>query len=217
MILSHKHKFLFIKTRKTAGSTLEKLLYPYLGERDVITGSIRDETPTKNVPSKGGKTKYMDHTPGRMQHMSYKQAKNSFLIDKDPNDYFKFSIERNPWDKVVSSYFWHSKIKPQRTEKGFEHYVLNCELVPNDWGYYTNNKGELVVDKLYKYEEINEMYEDLNDRFGFGITKQDIQNVRMKGGLRKVRDYRELHTPKTIKFVESKYKKIIRLMGYTYE
>lgn len=37
MIISHKHKFIFIKTRKTAGSSIELALSRYCGENDVIT------------------------------------------------------------------------------------------------------------------------------------------------------------------------------------
>ena len=37
MIISHKYKFIFIKTRKTAGSSIEYNLSNYLGDDDVIT------------------------------------------------------------------------------------------------------------------------------------------------------------------------------------
>ena len=86
MIISHKYKFVFIKTRKTGGSTIEKILRPLLGKDDVCTGSKRDNTPPLNLPSgvSGHKAKPI------------------------PKGYWSFSIERNPWDKVVSSYYFHS-------------------------------------------------------------------------------------------------------------
>ena len=39
MIISHKHKFIFIKTRKTAGTTIEYNLSKYLGSEDIIAPS----------------------------------------------------------------------------------------------------------------------------------------------------------------------------------
>ena len=39
MIISHKYKFIFIKTRKTAGTTIEYNISKYLGKNDIITPS----------------------------------------------------------------------------------------------------------------------------------------------------------------------------------
>ena len=51
MIISHKYKFIFIKTRKVAGSSIEKFLYPYLDHKtDVLTGSPSDGVPQLNLP-----------------------------------------------------------------------------------------------------------------------------------------------------------------------
>ena len=89
-------KFVFVKTRKTAGSTLEKLLYPYLDPKmDICTGSERDGTSALNIEK---------NTNG---HISLKQIKNKFTnIDK----FFFFTIERNPWDKVVSTIIFIKKL-----------------------------------------------------------------------------------------------------------
>ena len=37
MILSHKHKFIFIKTKKTAGTAIEAAISQLCGPDDVIT------------------------------------------------------------------------------------------------------------------------------------------------------------------------------------
>ena len=41
MIVSHKHKFIFLKTRKTAGSSIQVTLAEHCGEDDIITGQYR--------------------------------------------------------------------------------------------------------------------------------------------------------------------------------
>jgi len=42
MIISHEHKFIFIKTNKTAGTSIEIALSKYCGSNDIIT-PISDE------------------------------------------------------------------------------------------------------------------------------------------------------------------------------
>ena len=37
MIISHKHKFIFIKTRKVGGTSVEIAMSKYLGSGDIVT------------------------------------------------------------------------------------------------------------------------------------------------------------------------------------
>ena len=37
MILSHEHRFIFLKTRKTAGTSIEIALSKFCGDKDIIT------------------------------------------------------------------------------------------------------------------------------------------------------------------------------------
>lgn len=204
MIVSHKHKLIFVKTRKTAGSTLEKLLLPYLDhKRDVCTGSPRDGTPQLNTTIDNG-------------HMAWGNIQSHF--QREWEEYTKITIERNPWDKVVSSYFWHKLIKEERFGKmSFEDYVLTCDLLPRDWSAYADRDNKVRVDKIYKYEDMGAMYEDLNLIFGFNINQDLIANTKLKSGIRKVHDYKELHTPVTIDRVTALFVNEINHLGYRYE
>ena len=38
MIISHKHKFIFLKTIKTAGTSIQAALEEHCGKDDIITG-----------------------------------------------------------------------------------------------------------------------------------------------------------------------------------
>jgi len=203
MIVSKKHKLIFVKTKKTAGSTLEKLLFPHLGAEDVCTGSPRDNTPRINTSSTDG-------------HASWAKIQASYPTEW--NNYFRFTIERNPWDKVVSSYYWHQAIKPDRfANMNFEEYVMTCELLPVDWLNYTDNQGVKKVNKIFKYEEMEDMYLYLRYHFSLDISMGDVYNTKLKGDIRKERDYRKLHTNATIERVAKLFKNEIEMLGYSYE
>jgi len=176
-------------------------MFPYLGPKDVCTGSPRDDTPRINTSSTDG-------------HASWAKIQASY--PSEFRDYFKFTIERNPWDKVVSSYYWHQEIKPARFgAMDFETYVMTCDLLPIDWLNYTDRQGIRRVTAAYKYEEMDVMYEDLNQRFGLDI--KDWGNTKLKGDIRKERDYRKLHTNATIERVADLFANEIKAFGYTYE
>ena len=203
MIVSHEHKFIFIKTKKTAGSTFEKLVYPYLGDYDICTGSTRDNTPSLGIQ------------PNQNGHMWWNEIQAQYARN-EWKTYFKFTIERNPWDKMVSAYYWHQKIKPEQfLGMDFETYCLTCNLIPNDWNMYSAG-DQPVVNKIYKYEEMNEMYHDLNERFGFNIQPEQISNTKLKSNIRQVKDYHDIHTPKTIEVVRRAFDRTIQLLNYEY-
>lgn len=49
MIVSHKHRFIFIKTRKTAGTSIEISLSRYCGESDILTPITLSDEPLRGV------------------------------------------------------------------------------------------------------------------------------------------------------------------------
>ena len=193
MIISHKYKFVFIKTRKTGGSTIEKILRPLLGKDDVCTGSNRDNTPPLNIQS------------GEDGHQP------EFI----PKGYWSFSIERNPWDKVVSSYYFHTQVKPDIFKAfSFETYInfiLKHKLfLPCDWSIYQN------VEKIYQYINLKEILIDLNNKYNLNIDLDLINTFRCKSEFRKVTDYKELHTPTTKALIEKQFKNEIETFNYIY-
>ena len=199
------HDFIFVKTRKTAGSTFEKLMYPHLRDSDTCTGSSRDGTPAMNIQA---------DTNG---HVSWKEIEKEYPFCWD--SLYTFSIDRNPWDKVVSSFYWHKQIKPHLPgikENDLAQYVRECDLIPTDWNMYANEYG-VQVDKVFKYEDMEDMYDTLNDKFGINIPKGLWKYTKVKEGKKDVDHWRDLHTPESIVEVEKKFKNEIEYMGYTYE
>jgi len=81
--LSHKYKFIFIAIPKTGSSSIRYALNDY--------SDIR----SKNDPN----SPYAHHVPASKlkEHIGCWE------------EYFKFAFVRNPWDLVVSSYFYQQE------------------------------------------------------------------------------------------------------------
>ncbi len=60
MIISHKHRFIFIKTRKTAGTSVEISLSRYCGSEDIITPITLEDEPLRGVLGLSAQNYYVD-------------------------------------------------------------------------------------------------------------------------------------------------------------
>ena len=128
MIVSHKHRFIFIKTRKTAGTSIEVALAQIAGEDAIVTPLDPPEPQHDPRNYKGGWPETLrwalanprgrGHSLLRFlrdmridRHCDYYNHMPAWLlraqVGHDTWDrYFKFCFERNPWEKVASLYSW---------------------------------------------------------------------------------------------------------------
>ena len=147
MIISHKHKFIFFKSRKTAGSSVQVALAKYCGDEDIITGQYRD-----GIDDDSHSTGYnMDKFYTTHPHPEISQTK-AYLDNINPkiwNEYFKFGFVRNPYEIAVSRYFWEKRGKGE---------VENCSVEDfKKWVKFDLSNKQ--YDWLHKYITINDKIE----------------------------------------------------------
>lgn len=183
MIISHTNKFIFIKSEKTAGSSVEQALEPFLLETDT-------------------------YLPG--SHMLPFQIVETYVIDIF--DYFKFSIVRNPYDKMVSHYYWQQSIENNRYGSFdlFIKHFYDYKLISN-WKYYLIDNN--IIDKIIKFENLQN---DLND-LPININI-DISNIFKKSNIRPANiAYQELYSKTSKEMVEEQCYNEIEMFNYKFE
>ncbi len=164
MIVSHKYKFIFIKTRKTAGTTIMFNLSKYLGKDDIT--SISDSYPSQNYIYQTKFSKFLSNLNLKRlskkfnktiePHIHANQVKN-IVGHEIFKDYFKFCVEREPVDKSISYYFMRKNAhdsSSKRKNMTWDNFVKKKRF-PVDTNFYTE-KNELIVDKIIKYENLSE-------------------------------------------------------------
>ncbi len=109
MIISHQHKFIFSKPRKVAGTSVEVALSKHCGPDDIITENVAGKDIDEDS--------YVDYA--RNQKGYYNHIKPKRIIKRIGkqmwDEYFTFTIVRNPWDMLVSRYIWNLKNATPRT------------------------------------------------------------------------------------------------------
>ena len=122
-------------------------------------------------------------------------------------DYFTFSIEREPYGKAISRYYWSTK-EPRPT---IEEYlaVAPVHLLSN-WHAYTVNDVP-AVDYLIRFGRLAEGLDEIRSRLGLG----EITMPRAKGQYRKDRShYSRVLSPAARARIELVCAKEIRHFGY---
>ena len=236
MIISHKHKFIFIKTRKTAGTSLEIALGDHCGPKDIITRiSMEDERVRRKISLRGAQNYRISFAfytwqdwknlliKGRFKrfenHDTAEKIK-SFITEEQWNDYFKFCFERNPWDKMVSHYYWKKSFYQL---VNFEEYISRGESGKITGFLETINSrdqysldGKVAVDKIYKYEEMDQALSDITSRLGLSNPLK-MPNYRAKGQHREEKqDMRSLLNDDHIQWIAEKFAQEIELLNYKF-
>jgi hypothetical protein len=230
VIVSHTHRFIFLKTRKTAGTSVEIALSRLCGPDDVITPiSEADEKLRAEV---GGRAPQNYLMPARAytarewatriakgrKHEAYNHMAAAdvrrFVGEGVWAEYTKFTIVRNPWDTVISSYYWKFRDRPN--ERPSIHDFLNSELIRRLLRNYETFSidGTVVADELCHYETLAADLEVTWQRVGLP-TPVDLP--RAKGGTRADRrPYREVLSDAEAHEIAEKFAAELALTGYAY-
>ncbi|MFL6179237.1 MAG: sulfotransferase family 2 domain-containing protein [Actinomycetes bacterium] len=216
MIVSHEHRFIFLKTRKTAGTSVEIALSRICGPEDIIAPIT--ETDEELRKAMGGRPPQNYTAPpleieGRA-HMPASAVRR--IVGTDVWDsYFKFAIERNPWDAVVSLYFWRTRENPSPAP--FEDFV-NSDEVPR-WAAKNARiyrlQGKVAVDQLCRFESLDSDLDEVWSSLGLPGTP-DLPRAKGDYRPREAR-YPTMYTPATAERVGDIFASMTAEFGYRFE
>lgn len=226
MIISHSRKFIFIKSAKTAGTSLETALSNYCAGDDVVT-PLGDYEFNKDPT---GRWQHQAMNVGDFQQHDWAVTIRDKVGPAIWNDYFKFSIARNPWDRVVSLYTWKSRNERknqagpgllgkligkddslQQTRAKFSQFLAG-DWDTNDRFYVIDD--ELCVDFVLRYESLADDVVTLCSRLGIPT----IELPRLKSGFRKDElHYSDYYDEASKALVGERHRNDLRFFGYRFE
>jgi hypothetical protein len=170
-MISFSRHFIFVKTRKTAGSSLEVHLERVCGSTDIVTPIYPPDFAHK---PRNYDPNFFNHMPATLLRALQPDAFALFL---------KFCFERHPVDNCLSHYAmlknskWHAR--PDNPQS-WEAYLERGEF-PIDLFRYCDDDGKVLVDKIYRYEDMDAALLDISERLECDIGPL---TVREKSGFR---------------------------------
>ena len=230
MIISHRHKFIFLKTTKTAGTSIEIALSKFCGPEDIITPITKEDEKIRRELGYPGPQNYLaspwKYGPKDIAALLLKKRKKRAFYNHIPatavrpqvskevwDGYFKFCVERNPWDRAVSFYYWKNRAEPRIPFSEWAASNAPVILKKSGFGVYTID-GTVVVDKVCRFEALAEELESVRLRLGI---PEPLELPRAKSRFRK--DHATYHgnysDPEKARIAEI-FSDEIRLFGYEF-
>jgi hypothetical protein len=227
MILSHKNTFIFIRTQKTASTSMELALRHFCGDNDVLSKTIINPILAN---------KYNFCTDDVNNKFGFKLHDPAYKIKSHINEiywehYYKFCFERNSYKKAISAYiYWTRCIIPKEYTKKYPNFkepitlseheywfdqMINVDTRYNwsDWFRYTED-DEIIVDDIFQFNgNLSKCFDILSDKLG--LDRKKFIEYREKTNWTKPSDYTEIiKSKKIISMIEDHWSKEIEYFGY---
>lgn len=179
MIISHRHKFIFIKTRKTAGTSIEMALETLCGPDDVVTpdGPFPKARDVLAARSRNYAGRFNPAPELMMARRAvdvgrigrdflkwpkyYNHMRASSVKARTParvwDGYYKFCFERNSWDKVISFFSYLNRYESGQVD--FNAFMRGQggatadRAFPGDWTRYTLH-DRMIVDDVFMFDDL---------------------------------------------------------------
>jgi hypothetical protein len=174
MIISHRHKFIFIAIPKTATHAIRIALRPHLTEEDMeqVGLFIKKKFPYETLAS-------IDHGHIKCTEIEPVLGKEAW------KEYYKFAVVRNPYDRFVSYCAFMNKGNPD-FEKNPQTYMYHALLnkkthkhilfLPQS-EFICDKNGTVMIDMVGKYEQLQTFADDVLDHFGFAKKELEVINT----------------------------------------
>jgi len=229
MIISHDHKFIFLKTTKTAGTSIEIALSQYCGPRDIITPISDDDEKIRATLGYSGPQNYIipfaeyslrdillflirGKRKRYFNHISAKLARR-YIGEETWQRYFKFCFVRNPWDRAVSQFYWR---RAEGAPHSFAEFIDSSNLrslKKKGFELYTID-GEVAVDRICLYEKMYDELDYICDRLQL---PGKLTLPRSKGSSRRPKDnYHDIFNKIDRDKIARLFAEEIKLVGYEF-
>lgn len=176
MLVSHRKAFIYTKTAKTASTSVESYFEPWC----LPDGAWQFEHGREETVCDEGIIGYRgEETVGKtwFNHMSCADIRQ--LLGGDLwQRYFKFAVIRDPFDKLLSGYFFQTRPEgsPQELIAGFRRWVREGGAIVDRHTYTL--EGEVCLDYFIRFEHLAEGVREVCERLGVPFDAERLPRLK---------------------------------------
>lgn len=142
----------------------------------------------------------------------------------DHETFFKFSIQRNPWDLAVSHYFYDKDLIQKRwgdstsdqdrfkivSECDFSQYIKKVMFYGGSYDRYMCHKGEYSLDYVCRFETLQQDFDTVCNKMN--IPQMQLPHINKTNH----KHYTEYYNDETRQIVADYFAKDIKYFGHTF-
>ena len=225
MIVSYSRNFIFVKTKKTAGSTVEAVLAAALAEGDIVTqedgyrhpGSdetwdekaLQHQRHLAKLARRDQRRSNRKRADGFYSHMSAAEARERLDLafwDRA----FKLTVERHPYEKAVSQAFYRAFRDGRPDIPRYLDRVLRK-------GSYAGHPlwmidGKVAVDVFLRQETLKPDLDRVSERLGI-VVPETLPRLKVRSRIDR-RPAREILSTEQKRLVQETCRVEFEILGY---
>ena len=173
MPISFEHKFIFVHIPKNGGTSINKL-FDLEHKKNLFI--------TKNTIKENG----ISYAP---QHLTAKLLKKHNISKDFFEEYFKFAFTRNPYDRVLSEFFWEGGNTEDEFHEWINSYynVIDRDHKLSQYEYLYDDKGKLLVDFVGRLENIEVDFKKVLSTLKLPMKSPLHENKKKKKNINKAK------------------------------
>lgn len=192
-MISHQYKFIFVHAGRTGGSSFERIA------EISVTADPR--------------TQHMGNTDFPEKHREFQYYRDTYRREFDT--YFKFTIVRNPFDRLVSAWFWRTQVVRDTRPCTLKEFVL---ARPRSSTYaakfclpgYSLRESVTRFDYIGRFEDLPGPYEYVCNKLG--MPPKPIPYTNQTPFDR----YWDYYDRETLELVQNLYREDIEVFDYKF-
>lgn len=137
-------------------------------------------------------------------------------------EFYKFSVARNPWDRAVSRYFFEQTHNGLSSSLSFDQYIIHCYNFSIEEGYVHSHfaiKPYLFYENKYIMDHII-MQENFDHDLALAMKHLNLENYNTyhvnQKTVRPSKDYRHFYNDATKNMTAEMAKDSIEIFGYKF-
>jgi hypothetical protein len=206
MIVSQRHKFIFVAVPKTGTHAVRRALREHMGPQDLeqVGLFVERRFPIPELAAL------------RHGHITLQQVR-PFLRPDQFESFLKFAFVRNPFDRFVSYCAFMTRAEGQfeKDPRGVMRHFIESPprqhiLFQPQHSFVTGEDGKLLADQFGRVEQMQESYDAICERIGIPTTALEKVNSSKRS------DYRQYYDQPLIDGVAKLYGRDLELFGYEY-